>query len=53
MMINRRIGGLPAPAQAVAAGSFGASVWLALMSWAALGCCRLVPALGSARGSWG
>ena len=43
----------PRWAGVVAADTFGGSVWLALMSWAALGCCRLVPGLGSARGSWG
>jgi hypothetical protein len=53
MMINRGIGRLPALAGAVAAGTFGGSVGLALMSRAALGCCRLVPGLGSPRGSWG
>lgn len=57
MMTNRRIDRLPALAVAVAAGTFGPPVWLALMSRAALGCCRLVPGLGSrgglARGSWG
>jgi hypothetical protein len=53
MTINRGIGGLSALAGAVAAGTFGGSVWLGLMSWAALGCCRLVPGLGSGRGSWG
>ena len=53
MIISRGIGRLPALAEAVPAGTFGASVWLALMSWAALCCCRLLPGLGSARGSWG
>jgi len=52
-MINRGIGRLAALAGAVAAGTFGTSVWAGADVAGALGCGRLVPGLDSAHGSWG